>query len=41
MKVGLKQVKNDDFEVLLVIVDAKSCTCATLNAKQENGLKTS
>ena len=38
---GLEQVKREAFEVLFVLVDAKACTCATLEAKQENGLKTS
>ena len=38
---GLKQVKSDTFEELLVLVDTKRCTYATLEAKQENGLKTS
>ena len=38
---GLKQVKSDPFEVLLVLVHAIRCTCVTLEAKQENGLKTS
>ena len=37
----LKQVKSEGFEVLLVLMDAKACTCAILEAKQENGLKIS
>ena len=41
MKKGLKQVKSDAFEALLVIVHAKRCTWALLEAKQENKLKTS
>ena len=38
---GLKTVKSDAFDVLLVLVHVKWCTCATLVAKQQNGLKTS
>ena len=37
----LKQVKSEGFEVLLVLVDGKEWTCATLEAEQENGLRTS
>ena len=38
---GIKQVKAVAFEVLFVLVDGKPCNCATLEAKQENNLKTS
>ena len=38
---GLKQVKSEGFEVIVVLMDAKACTYATIEAKQENGLKTS
>ena len=37
----LKQVKEEAFEVVLVLVYAKQCTGYALVAKQENGLKTS
>ena len=40
-KIGLKQVKSEGFEVLLVLMDAKARTWAKLEANQENGLKTS
>ena len=36
---GLKQVKSDAFDNLLVLVDANPCTCAILVVKQQNGLK--
>ena len=38
---GLKQVKSVAFDQLLLLVHVKGCTCATLVAKQQNGLKTS
>ena len=41
MKMGLKQVQSDPFKVLFVLVEAKRYTYATLEAEQENGLKTS
>ena len=36
---GLKQVKSDAFDKLLVLKHIKRCTCATLVSKQQNGLK--
>ena len=36
---GLKQVKSDAFDQLLVLVHVKRCPCATLVAKQKIGLK--
>ena len=41
MKMGSKQVKTYALKVLFVLLDAKRCTCPTLEAKQENVLKTS
>ena len=38
---GLKQVKSEAFEALFVLMDARPFTCATFEAKQENGIKTS
>ena len=38
---GLKQVKSEAFDQILLLVHVKQCTCATLVAKQQNGLKTS
>ena len=40
-KMSLKQVKSDAFEVHMLLMDVKSCICATLEAKQESGPKTS
>ena len=36
---GLKQVKSDAFDQLLVLVDAKPSTCAILVANNKMGLK--
>ena len=36
---GLKQVKSDAFDVLLVSLHVKRCTCATLVANNKMGLK--
>ena len=38
---GLEQVKSEAFEVVSALMDAKAYTRATLDAKQENRLKTS
>ena len=36
---GVKHVKSDSFDQLLLVVHVKRCSCATLVAKQQNGLK--